>query len=81
VPGFLLLDEINLARPEYYMWWLINGTKNTNRHSASNPWAVCGTLNIDDTSHVPSPKVVDRSFLLEMLAPRPWSEPPSGRDR
>lgn len=71
----LLLDEVNLARPEYYLWPLVNTL--TRSHGRAIPTAagevrpqwICGTLNVDDTSRPPSPKVLDRSFLIEMNAP------------
>ncbi len=66
----VLLDEFNLTRPEYYMSRLFHafdsgsGELSTGRRLPS--FRVFGTLNIDESSRPPSPKVVDRCFLLEL---------------
>ena len=66
----VLLDEFNLTRPEYYLSRLFHaldsgsGAISINQRIASS--RVLGTLNIDESSRVPSPKVVDRCFLLEL---------------
>jgi ATPase family associated with various cellular activities (AAA) len=78
----VLFDEFNLTRPEYYMSRLFhaldggNGTITPGTKIA--PCRVLGTMNIDDSSRPPSPKVIDRCFLLE-LAQVPWDvESPTG---
>jgi MoxR-like ATPase len=78
----VLFDEFNLTRPEYYMSRLFhaldggNGTITPGTKIA--PCRVLGTMNIDDSSRPPSPKVIDRCFLLE-LAQVPWDvESPIG---
>lgn len=66
----VLLDEFNLTRPEYYLSRLFHaldsgsGAISLDQRIAS--CRVLGTLNIDESSRVPSPKVVDRCFLLEL---------------
>ena len=71
----VLLDEFNLTRPEYYLSRLFHALDSgSSAISADQRIASCrvlGTLNIDESSRVPSPKVVDRSFLLE-LPPIAW---------
>lgn len=80
-PYFLLLDEMNLARPEHYFAPLLasmesgepirlHGEERTvNGVPASIPWPknlfVGGTVNIDETTHPFSDKVLDRAFTLE----------------
>lgn len=66
----VLLDEFNLTRPEYYLSRFFHaldsgsGAISVDQRIAS--CRVLGTLNIDESSRVPSPKVVDRCFLLEL---------------
>lgn len=66
----VLLDEFNLTRPEYYLSRLFHALDSgSGAISAEQKIASCrvlGTLNIDESSRVPSPKVVDRCFLLEL---------------
>ncbi len=66
----VLLDEFNLTRPEYYLSRLFHALdNNTGAISPGQKLASCrvmGTLNIDESSRVPSPKVIDRCFLLEL---------------
>lgn len=63
----LLFDEINLARPENYLMPLFR--RLDTQGTSPGPLLVCGTLNIDDASRPPSPKVIDRAFLMEVDAP------------
>lgn len=71
----ILLDEFNLTRPEYYLSRLFHALDSGQRHIGSGleiaPCRVLGTMNIDDFSRPPSPKIIDRCFLLE-LAQIPW---------
>jgi hypothetical protein len=66
----VLLDKFNLTRPEYYMSRLFHafdsgsGELSAGRHLPS--CRIFGTLNIDESSRPPSPKIVDRCFLLEL---------------
>ena len=66
----VLLDEFNLTRPEYYMSRLFHafdsrsGELSMGCHLSS--CRIFGTLNIDESSRPPSPKIVDRCFLLEL---------------
>lgn len=66
----ILLDEFNLTRPEYYLSRLFHAfDSGSSELSAGRPLPSCrvfGTLNIDESSRPPSPKVVDRCFLLEL---------------
>lgn len=66
----VLLDEFNLTRPEYYMSRLFHAfDSGSGELSAGRRLPSCrifGTLNIDESSRPPSPKVVDRCFLLEL---------------
>ncbi|MCK6548002.1 AAA family ATPase [Myxococcota bacterium] len=63
----ILFDEINLTRPEYYLSRLFHALDGAGSGRLKLPHAyVIGTLNIDDTSRAPSPKVLDRAFLVEM---------------
>lgn len=66
----VLLDEFNLTRPEYYLSRLFHALDSgSGAISVDQKIASCrvfGTLNIDESSRVPSPKVVDRCFLLEL---------------
>jgi MoxR-like ATPase len=66
----VLFDEFNLTRPEYYLSRMFHaldgggGTITPGKRLA--PCRVLGTMNIDDSSRPPSPKVIDRCFLLEL---------------
>ena len=68
----VLLDEINLTRPEYYAATLLAALESdtpTIHGERLAPCSVLGTLNIDDTSRPPSPKVIDRCFMVEIEPP------------
>jgi energy-coupling factor transporter ATP-binding protein EcfA2 len=71
----ILFDEFNLTRPEYYLSRLFHALDTeTGLISPSQRLASCrvfGTLNIDESSRPPSPKVIDRCFLME-LEPVDW---------
>jgi|GEM_PF-5305826 len=66
----ILLDEFNLTRPEYYLSRLFHAfDSGSGELSAGRRLPSCrvfGTLNIDESSRTPSPKVLDRCFLLEL---------------
>ena len=66
----VLFDEFNLTRPEYYLSRLFHaldgGNGSLSRDQPIAPCRVFGTLNIDESSRPPSPKVIDRCFLLEL---------------
>lgn len=66
----VLFDEINLTRPEYYLTRLFYALDAPTRMLTANQRLAhtlgIGTLNIDDTSRAPSPKVLDRCFLVEV---------------
>jgi hypothetical protein len=83
----VILDEFNLTRPEYYLSRVFSALDHDHRKIGDQTLAPCNffaTLNVDDTSRPPSPKVVDRCFLLELEAPNirnfihtPWKPFPS----
>lgn len=66
----VLFDEINLTRPEYYLARFLHAVEQTAGDSTSGlqlaHTLAIGTLNIDDTSRAPSPKILDRCFLVEV---------------
>ncbi|WP_273729007.1 AAA family ATPase [Brucella gallinifaecis] len=66
----VLFDEFNLTRPEYYLsrfFHALDGGKGSlGPDILIAPCRVLGTMNVDDFSRPPSPKVIDRSFLLEL---------------
>lgn len=66
----VLFDEFNLTRPEYYLsrfFHALDGGKGSlGPDIRIAPCRVLGTMNVDDFSRPPSPKVIDRSFLLEL---------------
>jgi len=70
VAHLVLFDEFNLTRPEYYMSRLFHALDSgTGVISPTKKIASCrvfGTLNVDESSRPPSPKVIDRCFLLEL---------------
>jgi MoxR-like ATPase len=69
-PHIVLFDEFNLTRPEYYlsrMFHALDGGRGVIKTGTKiAPCRVFGTMNIDDSSRPPSPKVIDRCFLLEL---------------
>ncbi len=66
----ILFDEFNLTRPEYYLSRVFHaldgGIGSSSQGLKIAPCRVLGTMNIDDFSRPPSPKVIDRCFLLEL---------------
>jgi len=66
----VLFDEINLTRPEYYLTRYFHAIDAPTRMLAADRRMAhtlgIGTLNIDDTSRAPSPKILDRCFLVEV---------------
>jgi hypothetical protein len=73
----VLFDEINLTRPEYFLtrffYALEHGKGRIEEGLIIGDCRAFGTLNIDDTSRPPSPKIVDRCFLVE-LAQVSWDD-------
>ncbi len=81
VPHFLCLDEMNLARVEYYFAPFLSAMETGGRlvfhHEdealddvpPSIPWPsnlyILGTVNMDETTHAFSDKVLDRAFTIE----------------
>jgi hypothetical protein len=91
VAWFIILDEMNLARVEYYFADLLSVLESGRdedgwtRESLRLPYPadaegdlppthvkvppnlyVIGTVNVDETTHTFSPKVLDRAFTLEL---------------
>lgn len=65
----VLFDEINMTRPEYYLTRFFHAIESNGRSRPElllGPTLGIGTLNIDETSRAPSPKVLDRCFLVEV---------------
>jgi hypothetical protein len=67
----VLLDEINLTRPEYYLSRVFGALDHRDQIDGKElgPIGLIGTLNVDDFSRAPSPKVLDRAITL-VLSPR-----------
>jgi 5-methylcytosine-specific restriction enzyme B len=102
-PHFLVLDEMNLARPEHYLAELLSAMESgapvdlhgrAGRVSASDGSSdvpstvrfganviVLGTINVDETTHPLSAKVLDRAWLWEVPPAAPtallqtWIDP------
>jgi len=63
----VLFDEVNLARPEFYLARFFHAIESIGASTLKlGPTLAIGTLNIDETSRPPSAKVLDRSFLVEV---------------
>lgn len=102
-PHFLILDEMNLARPEHYLAEMLSamesgatidlhgrdepvhasdrsGTVPSSVRFGSNV-VVLGTINVDETTHPLSAKVLDRTWLWEFPPAAPttllatWIDP------
>ncbi len=82
-PYHLLLDEMNLARVEYYFAKFLSKMERRQRGESTRlklgpdssvllppNLSVVGTVNIDETTHDFADKVYDRAQLIEMEAPR-----------
>lgn len=76
----VLLDEVNLTRPEYYLSRLFGALDDHGEIDGKKlaPVGLIGTLNIDDFSRPPSPKVLDRGMLL-VIDPDRNDAPPTPR--
>lgn len=89
----IVLDEVNLTRPDYYLMRLLAPLEGTGHESDNSVLGhhgpgrrrdllVLGTLNVDEASRPPSDKVLDRAFLIEPRAPhtmsQDWHTEPSG---
>ncbi|MHC2584180.1 AAA family ATPase [Bradyrhizobium diazoefficiens] len=78
----ILFDEFNLTRPEYYLSRLFNALDGGNGAIAPEvkiaSCRIFGTMNIDDSSRPPSPKVIDRCFLMELTQVAWDVEKPTG---
>ncbi len=100
---FLILDEMNLARPEHYLAELLSAVESgapVDLHGRVDPVlsadrsvavpssvaigrnvVVIATINVDETTHPLSPKVLDRAWLWEFPAAAPsalltaWVDP------
>jgi MoxR-like ATPase len=114
-PHFLILDEMNLARPEHYLAELLSAMESgapIDLHGRVEPVEasdrsggvpssvrvganviVLGTINVDETTHPLSAKVLDRAWLWEFppaapssllgtwIDPAPAEEPASETER
>ncbi|TAK28053.1 MAG: hypothetical protein EPO40_15290 [Myxococcaceae bacterium] len=114
-PHFLILDELNLARPEHYLAELLSAMESgspIDLHGRAEPVEasdrsggvpssvrfganvfVLGTINVDETTHPLSAKVLDRAWLWEFppsaptsllttwIDPTPAEEPASETER
>jgi hypothetical protein len=82
-PYHLVLDEMNLARVEYYFAKFLSKMEERKREGSAKlqlgedrevllppNLSVIGTVNIDETTHAFADKVYDRAQLIEMEAPR-----------
>ena len=81
-PYHVILDEMNLARVEYYFAKFLSLMEHRARHGeAPLPLGdevltlppnlkFIGTVNVDETTHGFADKVYDRAQLLELMAPR-----------
>ena len=81
-PYFLILDEMNLAHPEHYFAPFLSAMETGGRldlHAHDSPlidvppsilWPrnlfIGGTVNMDETTHGFSDKVLDRAFTIEL---------------
>ncbi len=87
-PYFVCLDEMNLARPEYYLAPILSALETDDRlidlgapgpevETASgerlqNPFrlprnlAITGTVNVDESTHALSDKLLDRANVIEL---------------
>lgn len=64
-----LFDEFNLSRPENYLMPFFRELEDLEDTSPQAQIYACATLNIDESSRPPSPKIMDRCFLLEIDPP------------
>ncbi|REK76100.1 McrB family protein [Paenibacillus paeoniae] len=80
-PHFIVLDEMNLARVEYYLSDYLSGVESHKEISLHNrgdldgiPSKISippnvyliGTINVDETTHSISDKVLDRAFIMTL---------------
>ena len=80
-PHFVVLDEMNLARVEYYLSDYLSGVESRNPIHLHNVdevkdvpklieiphnFYLVGTINTDETTHSISDKVLDRSFVMTL---------------
>lgn len=87
-PHYVCLDEMNLARPEYYLAPLLSALETTEHtidlgipseealtvtgETVSNPFrlplnvAITGTINVDESTHALSDKLLDRANVIEL---------------
>lgn len=80
-PHFIVLDEMNLARVEYYLSDYLSGVESRREIPLHNKTDlvdipksikippnlyVIGTVNVDETTHTISDKVLDRAFVMTL---------------
>jgi hypothetical protein len=82
-PYHVTLDEMNLARVEYYFARFLSAMEVRERDGEAQlelapgeelrltpNLSFCGTVNVDETTHGFADKVLDRAQLIELAAPR-----------
>ena len=82
IPHYLVLDEMNLARVEYYFATFLSALEVRQRDETTSVQLgdetvalppnlrFVGTVNVDETTHGFADKVYDRAQLVELEAPR-----------
>ncbi len=80
-PHFIVLDEMNLARVEYYLSDYLSGVESSKEiwlHNRNDLEGIpskisippniylIGTINVDETTHSISDKVLDRAFVMTL---------------
>ena len=82
IPHYLVLDEMNLARVEYYFATFLSALEVRQREETARVQLgedvvlltpnlrFVGTVNVDETTHGFADKVYDRAQLVELEAPR-----------
>jgi energy-coupling factor transporter ATP-binding protein EcfA2 len=71
--SLVLFDELNLARPEYYLQRIFGALDHHDTIDSQSTRGLCiiGTLNVDEVSRPPSPKVLDRAMLFYVHPSQP----------
>jgi hypothetical protein len=96
-PYFIILDEMNLAHVEYYFADFLSVLESGRNEKGWTKESlrlerignlplppnlyIIGTVNIDETTYMFSPKVLDRAFTLEFREVNFGNYPPEGTDK
>lgn len=67
-PVFVVLDEMNLARVEYYFSDVLSAMESRQPIQLPPNLYVVGTINVDETTSTVSDKVLDRAVVIDMSA-------------